>query len=406
MAFIPPNRDAGRILYEGTMNRNRGIAGAINQFVDEGYKRQEQDKEFNAKLKVAEQTLKTFIKPKAAEFGTTPEAIDAMLQNTNLSPKERYLQIGGFLEQAITSSKLARDAQQAETQRKYTDALAVSALAQKSATDAATADRLREAQQAERFIKGVKELEQFEQMERDDTPFSIEQTNRYQQLKGNEMLKAARQAGELGMDAASFIKMTQGNRALELQQQDITNRKTLAELKAENDRLQELLKAGQKQPPIPEGKTTLEDGTVIKTVWGGPGVGFVDPESGIAVTTRVESKDKSGNPITTFGARNPELEAYYRQLKASRRNIAAEADAEANAAMAGEEEEQPDPAKLTRVSGTGTASRGPINMDFLLKTAPKFNSAEEVQAAVNNNPSLIGKIVYVGGVPMRVSGPE
>ena len=45
-------------------------------------------------------------------------------------------------------------------------------------------------------------------------------------------------------------------------------------------------------------------------------------------------------------------------------------------------------------------------MDFLLKTAPKFNSAEEVQAAVNDNPSLIGKIVYVGGVPMRVSGPE
>lgn len=408
MAFVAPNREAGRILYQGMMDQARGIAGAVNQFVDEGYKRQEENKEFNAKLKVAEQTLKTFIKPKAAEFGTTPEAIDAMLQNNpDQSPKQRFLQIGGFLEQAITSSKLARDAQQAETQRKYTDALAVSALAQKSATDAATADRLREAQQAERFIKGVKELEQFEQMERDDTPFSIEQTNRYQQLKGNEMLKAARQAGELGMDAASFIKMTQGNRALELQQQDITNRKMVADLKAQNDRLQELLKAAQKQPPIPEGKTTLEDGTVIKTVWGGPGVGFVDPESGIAVTTRVESKDKSGNPITTFGARNPELEAYYRQLKASRRNIAAEADAEANAAMAGEEEEeQPDPAKLTRVSGTGTASRGPINMDFLLKTAPKFNSAEEVQAAVNNNPSLIGKIVYVGGVPMRVSGPE
>jgi len=150
MAFVAPNREAGRILYQGMMDQARGIAGAVNQFVDEGYKRQEENKEFNAKLKVAEQTLKTFIKPKAAEFGTTPEAIDAMLQNNpDQSPKQRFLQIGGFLEQAITSSKLARDAQQAETQRKYTDALAVSALAQKQATEAATADRLREAQQAQ-----------------------------------------------------------------------------------------------------------------------------------------------------------------------------------------------------------------------------------------------------------------
>lgn len=411
MAFVAPNREAGRILYQGMMDQARGIAGAVNQFVDEGYKRQEQDKEFNAKLKVTEQALGTFIKPKAAEFGTTPEAIDAFLKvNPNESPKERYLRLGGFLEQAITSSKMTRDMQQAETQRKYTDALAVSALAQKQATEAATADRLREAQQAERFIKGVKELEQFEQMERDDTPFSIQQTERYQQLKGNEMLKAARQAGELGMDAASFIKMTQGNRALDLQQQDIINRKTLAELKAENDRLQELIKAGQKQPPVPAGEVTVA-GKKIRTVWGGSSRGYVDPNSGLPVSIRITKTDpKTGDQSTYDGGMNPALYDYYSKGGPGADDTAAVDTGAGTEGAATEgaatEEEQPDPAKLTRVSGTGTASRGPINMDFLLKTAPKFNSAEEVQAAVNNNPSLVGKIVYVGGVPMRVSGPE
>jgi hypothetical protein len=224
------------------------------------------------------------------------------------------------------------------------------------------------------------------------------------------MLKAARQAGELGMDAASFSKMTQGNRALDLQQQDITNRKMVADLKAENDRLQELIKAGQKQPPVPAGEVTVA-GKKISTVWGGSSRGYVDPKSGLPVSIRITKTDpKTGDQSTYDGGMNPALYDYYSKGGPGAGDTAAVDTGAATEGAATEgaatEEEQPDPAKLTRVSGTGTASRGPINMDFLLKTAPKFNSAEEVQAAVNDNPSLIGKIVYVGGVPMRVSGPE
>lgn len=407
MAFVAPNREAGRLLYQGMMDQARGIAGAVNQFVDEGYKRQEQDKEFNAKLKVAEQTLKTFIKPKAAEFGTTPEAIDAMLQsnsNPDLSPKERYLQIGGFLEQAITSSKMNRDMQQADTQRKYTDALAAGAMAQKSATDAATAERQRETALAGQFVKSIKELEDLEQLEQSGGDFTIEQTDRYQQLKGNEMLKRARQAGELGMDAASFIKMTQGDRSLQLQQQDITNRKTVADLKAENDRLQELIKAGQKQPPVPAGEIIIE-GRRIPTVWGGPSVGYVDPKSGLPVSTRITKTDPdTGEQTTSFGGRNPAIYDYYKGQVGG--PVAGTEQPEADTEQPEGETEQPDPTKLTRVSGTGTPSRGPINTDFLYRNSPRFNTAEEVQAAVNDNPSLIGKIVLVGGKPVRVKGPE
>lgn len=422
MAFVAPNREAGRILYQGMMDQARGIASAVNQFVDEGYKRQEQDKEFNAKLKVTEQALGTFIKPKAAEFGTTPEAIDAFLKvNPNESPKERYLRLGGFLEQAITSSKMNRDAQQAETQRKYTDALAASAMAQKSAADAATAERQRETKMAEQFVRNIKELKDFEQMEQSDAPFTIQQSERYQQLKGSPMLGRMREAADLGLDPANFAKILQGQQALELQEKDIRGRNENARLRTEVDRLEALIKAGQSKGLVAgtPGETTLEDGTVIPTVW--TGEEYVDPKSGISVTTRVESEDpRTRARTTTFGARNPALEEFYKS-KTARARIVREADAEANAAMKGDagtgtgEDEQPNPANLRPISGTGTPSapaqmglpsRGPISMDFLYRNSPRFNTAEEVQAAVNDNPSLIGKIVLVGGKPVRVKGPE
>lgn len=442
MAFVAPNREAGRILYQGMMDQARGIAGAVNQFVDEGYKRQEQDKEFNAKLKVAEQTLKTFIKPKAAEFGTTPEAIDAMLQNTNLSPKERYLQIGGFVEQAITSAKMNRDAQQAETQRKYTDALAASALAQKSATDAATAERQRETRMAEQFIKNIKELKDFEQMEQSDAPFTIEQSERFQQLKGSPMLGKMREAADLGLDPANFAKILQGERALNIQQQDITSRNALADLRAENTRLQRLIEAG-KQPKFNAGEErefSISDNVTVTGVWDGSK--YIEKKTGLPIVENVTYVDSSGNRITEEGGYNPAVLKRYgipvpergkvynpfakktegggETEEAARAQIARDADAEANAAMGGgagtgAEEEQPNPANLRRVSGTGAPSapaqmglpsRGPVSMDFLYRSSPRFNTAEEVQAAVNANPSLIGKIVLVAGKPVRVKGPQ
>jgi hypothetical protein len=426
MAFVAPNREAGRILYQGMMDQARGIAGAVNQFVDEGYKRQEQDKEFNAKLKVTEQALGTFIKPKAAEFGTTPEAIDAFLKvDPSESPKERYLRLGGFLEQAITSSKMTRDAQQAETQRKYTDALAASAMAQKSATDAATADRLRETQQAERFIKSIKELEKFEQMEQSDTPFSIQDAERYQQLKGNDMLKRARQAGELGMDAASFLKTLQGERGLEIQDREVTNRQTIAELKAQNDQLKALIDAGQKPKFNAGEKKTFEvaENITVTGVW--DGTKFLDELTGLPIVENVTYVDSSGNRITEEGGYNPAVLRRYKIPVPERGkpvNPFAKKTGETTGETTGKPETsattttgQPNPANLQRVSGTGTPSapapmgvppRKPVNTDFLYKNSPRFNTSDEAIAAARSDPRLIGTIVIVNGVPVRIKGPE
>lgn len=436
MAFIAPNREAGRILYQGMMDQARGIAGAVNQFVDEGYKRQEQDKEFNAKLKVTEQALGTFIKPKAAEFGTTPEAIDAFLKvNPNESPKERYLRLGGFLEQAITSSKMTRDMQQAETQRKYTDALAASAIAQKQAQDAATAERQRETKMAEQFIKNVSELRQFEKMEQDDTPFTIEQAERYQQLKGSQRLRDAREAADLGMDPLNFLKLAQGEEGLNIQRQDIANRGLIASLKNENDRLEALIKAGQK-PKFNAGdekEFEISDTVKVTAVW--DGTKYIEKKTGLPLVESVTYVDSSGNRITEEGGYNPAMLSRY-GIKTPARGApvnpfgkktggaevttepAAEGGAEKGTGTTAASQtptNQPNPANLRPVGGTGTPSappqmgvppRKPINTDFLYKNSPRFNTSDEAIAAARSDPRLIGTIVIVNGVPVRIKGPQ
>jgi hypothetical protein len=426
MAFVAPNREAGRILYQGMMDQARGIAGAVNQFVDEGYKRQGQDKEFNAKLKVTEQALGTFIKPKAAEFGTTPEAIDAFLKvNPNESPKERYLRLGGFLEQAITSSKMTRDAQQAETQRKYTDALAASAMAQKSATDAATAERQRETALAGQFVKSIKELKDLEQLEQSGGDFTIEQAERYQQLKGSPMLGKMREAADLGLDPANFAKILQGERALGIQEQEVTTRDTIAKLKAKNDELEALIKAGQK-PKFNAGEEKefdISDTVKVTAVW--DGTKYIEKKTGLPIVESVTYVDSSGNRITEEGGYNPAMLSRY-GIKPPERakpvNPFAKMTEGAQGAEPGKSTtsaatttEQPNPANLERVSGTGTPSapaqmgvpsRGPINTDFLYKNSPRFNTSDEAIAAARSDPRLIGTVVVVNGVPVRIKGPE
>lgn len=395
MAFVAPNREAGRILYQGMMDQARGIAGAVNQFVDEGYKRQEQDKEFNAKLKVTEQALGTFIKPKAAEFGTTPEAIDAFLKvNPNESPKERYLRLGGFLEQAITSSKMTRDMQQADTQRKYTDALAASAMAQKQAQDAATADRLRETKMAEQFVKGVTELDRFNRMEQEDAPFTIEEAERYDLLKNNPLLKEASQAVALGMNPGDFFKMRQGERALNIQERDVTNRGAVATLQAENERLKALIQAGKPQPSLVAGTmdtATLPNGVEIKTVW--TGREYVDAQTKMPVNVTVSTIDKAGNQIRETRL-NPQLIERYNTPPAPKPKTPAGGKEEVN------------PEDMEEVTQTPSKPRTSPSIQFLMQNSPRFNTAEELQAAVNNDPTLVGKIVIVGGQAVRVRAAQ
>ena len=231
MAFVAPNRDAGRILYQGEMDRARGIAGAVNQFIDEGYRRQQEEKDFSTKLKVTEAAINTFIKPKAAEFGLTPADVEAFMKRSNDESTKQYAnRLGGFLETTITTGKMNREMEQAKTQREYTDALRQQALAAKAASDAATDDRRRQ----QRALTGLEtSLAKFTDYEKravagSRQPLNRQEADEYEDMKNNPILQSAM----LGMRAGAPDMVT----AVQLgqEQQRITNRREVDEAVAAN----------------------------------------------------------------------------------------------------------------------------------------------------------------------------
>ena len=404
MAFVAPNREAGRILYQGVMDQARGIAGAVNQFVDEGYKRQEQDKEFNAKLKVTEQALSTFIKPKAAEFGTTPEAIDAFLKvNPSESPKERYLRLGGFLEQAITSSKLTRDAQQAETQRKYTDALASSALSQKQAQDAATAERQRQTKMSEELEKTVLRYGDYQKraVAGSPNPLSDAESDEYDQMQGNPIIQSAIAGRRAGIsDTAEAVRL-----GLTMRGQDMTEelRRSQREVQDEKNRIAGLnaeiaeLRAGRTSRPNVGATRPIDvGGKQFNIEWDGKD--WVEQKTGIPY--QVSTRDMMGN--TTGSTINPQL------IQALNLNIPTDATpapmidpdkpTSTNAPAAATQAAQPGiPPYLARVpagvptysGGTPAAPAAPPPMTF--------NTEEEAEQAYTAGRIQPGQRVIIGG---------
>lgn len=227
------------------------------------------------------------------------------------------------------------------------------------------------------------------------------------------------------MDAASFLKTLQGERGLEIQDREVTNRQTIAELKAQNDQLKALIDAGQKPKFNAGEKKTFEiaEGKTVTGVW--DGTKFLDETTGLPIVENVTYVDSSGNRITEEGGYNPAVLRRYNIPVPERGkpvNPFAKKTGETTGETTGKPETsattttgQPNPANLQRVSGTGTPSapapmgvppRKPVNTDFLYKNSPRFNTSDEAIAAARSDPRLIGTIVIVNGVPVRIKGPE
>jgi hypothetical protein len=108
MAYIPVQRDAGRIMYESAMQRAGAIGQAISGLSEKMYQREEENKAFNAKLKSLESLLQTH----SDKFGIKEDQLKQFLSvNPNESPKERYLRIGGFVEDSIKMSQVQKEQQ-------------------------------------------------------------------------------------------------------------------------------------------------------------------------------------------------------------------------------------------------------------------------------------------------------
>jgi hypothetical protein len=92
-------------MYEAALRRGQTIGGAIQNWTNTLYERQEEDKAFGAKLK----SIESLVQSHAPKFGLQGEQLKQFLAvNPNESPKERYLRIGGFVEGSLKAAELEK----------------------------------------------------------------------------------------------------------------------------------------------------------------------------------------------------------------------------------------------------------------------------------------------------------
>ena len=105
MAYQPVQRNAGEIMYNAAMRRAQTLGGALENWSNTLYQRQEENKAFNSKLKALEAMVQTH----STKFGMAPDQLKQFLAvNPNESPKERYLRIGGFFEGTLKAAELQK----------------------------------------------------------------------------------------------------------------------------------------------------------------------------------------------------------------------------------------------------------------------------------------------------------
>ena len=108
MGYVPVQRDAGQIMYQGAMQRARTLGQTARDITDFLYQKEEENKAFGAKLKSLESLLQTH----SDKFGLKePDLKQFLSVNPNESPKERYLRIGGFVEDSIKMSQVQKEQQ-------------------------------------------------------------------------------------------------------------------------------------------------------------------------------------------------------------------------------------------------------------------------------------------------------
>lgn len=105
MGYVPIERNAGQIMYQGAMQRARTLGQTARDITDFLYQKEEENKAFGAKLKSLESLLQTH----KDKFGIKEDELKQFLSvNPNESPKDRYLRLGEFVEGSIKTAQLEK----------------------------------------------------------------------------------------------------------------------------------------------------------------------------------------------------------------------------------------------------------------------------------------------------------
>jgi hypothetical protein len=188
-----------------------------------------------------------------------------------------------------------REMEQAKAQRGYTDALREQAVAAKAASDAATLDRQKQTQMFDRMRGVTKEYRDLLTMDREGAPMTIEQADRYKQLKNNKLIQSVAQGEELGLGAEESIKLFQ-NQDVITQRGEIERLKRLAD-DAERERRiaeAEAKRAAAANPPYGAKRTYTINGRTVNAI--SDGKDWVDEVTGMPINLRA-TVDQYGRPM-------------------------------------------------------------------------------------------------------------
>ena len=119
MAYVPVQRDEGRILYQSTMDRAKLMGDTLTNLGETLYKRDEENKAFQAKSSAMKQLM---LANKESFFkGLDENAIKQFINgDINKSAKENYLALASFLEGNVMAANLKKqedELKNAEAQR-------------------------------------------------------------------------------------------------------------------------------------------------------------------------------------------------------------------------------------------------------------------------------------------------
>lgn len=209
--------------------------------------------------------------------------------------------------QGTREQQAKMDQMQAQTQ--YNQALREQAIAAKAATDAATAERVRQNDIANQIFAQTKQLEDFEKMDMAGTPFSIEQADRFQQLRDNPFLQSARKGMQAGLDPLTAIRLGQSQEVIDVRQQA---NEALAASREQERILKAKIAAFEARPRLEAGtedEFEIAEGKRIKVKWDGSR--YIDTKTGAPVYVDEQITDKMGNVMTRKGSLNPFIAKRY-----------------------------------------------------------------------------------------------
>ena len=190
--------------------------------------------------------------------------------------------------------------QQLDATLAYNTALTEAAKANKAATEAATAERVRGNQIADQLFKTINELDDLEKLKNTTGFTTFEQEDRYSKLSDNPLITAVRQGKEVGLDPIASIKVFQN-------EEGIRQRSEIAKMTDETRRLNAELTGLKSKMPRKVGETfsITIDGKNYTGEWDGDQ--WVEINSKVPIYTTVTTADVAGNRSTVKGQLNPEF---------------------------------------------------------------------------------------------------